>query len=96
MPFGLSNGPTTFQSLMNKVFFTLRKFVLVLFDNILIYSIDIQTHVKHLAKVFEFLRQQQLHAKLNKCVFAQGKMEYLGHITSDKGVEVDPGKIKDM
>jgi len=56
MPFGLTNVPTTFQSLMNSVFATvLRKFILVFFDNILIYSPDWPSHLQHLRTVLSIL-----------------------------------------
>ena len=64
MPFGLTNAPATFQSLMNQVFKDqLRRFVLVFFDDILVYSPTLQDHVKHVTEVLSILSQHQLYRK---------------------------------
>ncbi|KAD6796172.1 hypothetical protein E3N88_07068 [Mikania micrantha] len=95
MPFGLTNAPSTFQRLMNDVFRPfLRKFVLVFFDDILVYSASWSTHLSHLRTVLQVLLDNHLVAKLSKCQFGQTSIAYLGHQISQEGLAVDPDKIK--
>ncbi|KAI3756033.1 hypothetical protein L1987_55845 [Smallanthus sonchifolius] len=95
MPFGLTNAPATFQALMNHTFkHCLRKFVLVFFDDILVYSKDLPRHLIHLQEVLETMRLQQLYAKRSKCSFGGQQVEYLGHIITKAGVSSDPSKIE--
>lgn len=97
MPFGLTNAPGTFQCLMNSIFaLYTRKFVIVFLDDILVYSPDLATHLKHLRLVLSTLREHQLYAKVSKCSFAKDNMDYLGHIISHKGVATDPEKTAVM
>ncbi|KAM0987487.1 hypothetical protein ACFX2A_011769 [Malus domestica] len=95
MPFGLSNAPSTFQALMNSIFRPyLRKFVLFFFfDDILIYSPSLATHLSHLENVFQVLSTHSLRLKLSKCSFRQAKIDYLGHSISGQGVAVDNSKV---
>jgi len=97
MPFGLTNAPSTFQATMNDIFHPhLRKFILVFFDDILIYSPSLDEHLDHLRTTLHILDQHKLFANLNKCSFGLTELEYLGHIIFAKGVRVDPNKIDAM
>lgn len=95
MPFGLSNAPSTFQALINNVFCPLlRQCVLVFFDDILVYSHDMSSHILHLQEVFDLLHTNHLKVKLSKYAFGQSQVTYLGHSISGQGVAIDDEKIK--
>ena len=95
MMFRLCNAPATFQALMNDVLRPfLRQFVLVFFDDILIYSTSWADHLRHLRVVLAMLRQHRLFVKRSKCVFGVDSISYLGHIISATGVAMDPDKVQ--
>ncbi|GAU44596.1 hypothetical protein TSUD_187860 [Trifolium subterraneum] len=97
MPFGLTNAPATFQSLMNHIFqHVLRRYVLVFFDDILIYSSTWQDHLKHLDALLTILQDNTLYVKLSKCSFGVLEIEYLGHIVTGQGVSMDKDKINNV
>ncbi len=93
MPFGLTNAPTLMNDIFQPYF---RKFVLVFFNDILIYSKSLTEHLDHLHIVLGLLWKNQLLAKRTKYFFGQTRVEYLGHIISQEGVATDPEKIKAM
>lgn len=97
MPFGLCNAPSTFQAIMNSIFRPhLRKFILVFFDDILVYSPTWDKHLVHVKQTLAILKQQQFFVKASKCAFGQQELEYLGHIVTCQGVKVDDSKIATM
>ncbi|KAH9270402.1 hypothetical protein BASA83_007396 [Batrachochytrium salamandrivorans] len=85
MSFGFANAPPHFQWVMNSIFSDmLGKFVLVYLDDI-IYSPDPTSHVTHVRKVLDRLREKQLYCKLEKCFYGKHKLHYLGYIISSAG-----------
>lgn len=77
MPFGFTNAPTTFQSLMNDIFRrVLRKFVLVFFYDSLIYSSTWNDHLSHLEFVLKTLQQHKIYARFFKCSFGVRQIDY--------------------
>jgi len=94
MPFGLSNAPATFQALMNDVLRPfLRRFVLVFFDDILIFGSSWAEHLQHISIVLDALRAHRLHLKRSKCSFGASLVVYLGHVISAAGVAMDADKV---
>jgi len=95
MPFGVTNALTVFMDYMNRIFRPfLDKFVVVFIDDILIYSRTQEEHAEHLRLVLGVLREKQLYAKLSKCEFWMGEVQFLGHVISAHGIAVDPAKVE--
>lgn len=68
--------------------------MVVYFDDILIYSHDLNEHVTHFHKLFIILREHKLYANLQKYEFCISSVHFLGYVVSAKGIQVDGAKVK--
>jgi len=83
MPFGLTNAPSTFMCLMNEVLRPfIGLFVVVYFDDILIYNKSMEEHLEHLCAVFDALRAAHLFANIEKCMFCTQRVLFLGYVVT--------------
>ena len=94
MPFGLCNGPASFQNYIND---TLREylddFCTAYLDDILIYSDNEAEHKIHVKHVLQKLEEADLQADITKCAFHITQVPYLGLIITTEGVKIDSAKV---
>ncbi|GJU37877.1 putative reverse transcriptase domain-containing protein [Tanacetum coccineum] len=97
MPFGLTNAPAVFIDLMNRVCRPyLDKFLIVVIDDILIYSKTREEHVEHLRLVSGLLKKEKLYAKFSKCELWLREVQFLGHVINGNGIHVDPSEEHEL
>jgi hypothetical protein len=95
MPFGLTNAPATIQALMNDVLHDfIRVFILVFFNDILIFSDSWSSHLQHVRAVLQRLQEHSLAVKQSKCSFGATTVQYLGHVISVQGVAMYADKVE--
>ena len=95
MPFGLTNALAIFQHMINDIFQEyLDDSILIHLDDILIFSKNASEYEDYVCLVLKKLRERGLYAELEKCLFHQSSMEFLGYIISDQGISMDGKKIQ--
>ena len=95
MPFGLKNAGATYQRLVNKMFQKkIRASIEVYIDDMLVKSTTVELHIAHMSEAFQILREYNM--KLNPAKFAFGVSfeKFLGYIVNNRGIKVNPDKIK--
>jgi predicted aspartyl protease len=94
MSFGLANGPSTFERLMELVLAGLQwEICLVYLDDVIIHGCSFDETLGRLRVVFKRLRDAGLKLKPKKCSLFQRRISFLGHVVSEEGVATDPEKI---
>jgi len=95
MFFGMTNSPTTFQTMMNNVFRTIivEGIVIVYLDNILIFTKMEEEHKRVVWRVLEILMEHKLFLCPEKCEFHQKQIEYLRLVILENKVAMDPVKV---
>lgn len=95
VPFGLTNAPATFMNLVNDILRPyIDNFVSAYLDDILIFSKTREEHIRHLRQVLDKLREHKLYAKVSKCKYAQRSVDFLGHVVSANGFEMERVKVE--
>lgn len=95
LPFGVCNGPPTFQRLMEHVLSGLQwKICLLYLDDIIVFSKTFEQHVEQLSQVLTRIAEAGLKVAPKKCHFFQAQVNFLGHIVSKEGVATDPDKTR--
>ena len=95
LPFGVTNGPATFQRLMDLTMTGLNyQICLVYLDDIILMSRTVEEHLERLVLILDRLRNAGLKLKPSKCKILQKTISFLGHIVSDQGIATDSEKVK--
>ena len=95
MSFGLKNAGATYRWAMVALFHDMmHKEIEVYVDDMIAKSKTEEEHLVNLQKLFERLQKYQLRLNPAKCTFGVKSGRFLGFVLSQKGIEVDPEKVK--
>ena len=95
VPFGLTNGPATWQVYINNVLHKfLDIFAVVYLDNIVVYSKTKENHIQHIRQVLQTMKDAKLQIHPGKTIFHAQRIHFLGYIITNNGMEIDPDKVK--
>ena len=96
MPFGLHGASFSLAAAMSSILGDCKEFCGIYYDDSIIFSCDIESHLEHLKIVFEKFAEFGLLVNLGKCQFIQESVTFLGHILSGEGIRPDIGKVQEI
>ncbi|KAI3655708.1 hypothetical protein MP638_004514, partial [Amoeboaphelidium occidentale] len=97
MPMGMCNSPSTFQRFTDSIFGQeFSSFLLVYFDDFLVFSNNEEDHIQHLEMVLKKLAANGFLMKASKCSFGKKEVVFVGHKISDGKRSIDPDKVKSI
>jgi hypothetical protein len=95
LPFDLKTAVGSFSRAMDVVLGPeVREYTINYIDDLLIVSTSFEEHLVHLAQVLQPLQDVGMTVNLEKSVFLQEKVTFLGHVLSSQGISTDPGKVE--
>ena len=94
MPFGLLNAPSTFMRIMNQALRPyIGKYVVVYFDDILVFNSSLTDHIEHLRQVLVIVRREKLFVARQKCEWGADSVLFMGYVVSSNGLSMDMTKV---
>ena len=97
MSFGLKNAGATYQHLINKMFSEiLSQTMEVNIDDMLVKSLRVDQHIRHLEQSFEVLRKYIIKLNPTKCSFGGSLRKFLGYLVTQRGIEANPDQIQSI
>ncbi|CAF4446300.1 unnamed protein product, partial [Rotaria sp. Silwood2] len=97
LPQGLTNGPPTFQRIVNQILGPNRwKHILAYIDDIIIYSQNFNEHLKHIEEVCSLLQEANFKLNVDKCEVARTEILFLGHLIKAGTIKPDPNNIRGL
>ena len=94
MPMGFTGAPNTCQKMVNINLRGTHRFAGSLMDDILVYSRDFESHLKHTEDVLGHIKQAGLTVNAKKCTFATNNLRLFGHWLENGTISPDPEKVK--
>ena len=93
LPFGINSASEVYQRIICNMIEDLEG-VESIIDDIIIYGKDIDEHDRRLKALMQRCREYNLKLSKDKCIFRTNEIRYVGHLLTDKGVKIDPEKVK--